>query len=175
MHICRLVDMQNKSYDSSVRTDERNAAICSSSIHTKLSRRGSKEAVQCAMMKLVGDEKRAAKKREVVQDAKKSERLARQKETWRKPMKSEDDDQMGSGGASSSTASPMEVTRADVQNKSSEKDIRMDKVEEKENSEADCKRAKLTCLNFASQDLRCIRGEAEVRGKFIKEKKAKVA
>ncbi len=64
MHICRLVDMQDKSYDSSVRTDERNAAICSSSIHTKLSRRGSKEAVQCAMMKLVGDEKRVAKKRD---------------------------------------------------------------------------------------------------------------
>ena len=52
MHICRLVDMQDKSYDSSVGIDERNAAICSSSIHTKLSRRGSEQAAQCAMMKL---------------------------------------------------------------------------------------------------------------------------
>ena len=68
MHICRLVDMQDKSYDSSVGIDERNAAICSSTIHTKLSRRGSEEAVQCAMMKL-WEMKRGWERREEEKDS----------------------------------------------------------------------------------------------------------
>ncbi len=60
-------------------------------------------------------------------------------------MRGEDDDQMGSGGASSSAASPEGVTRADVHDKSHEQDTDMSKVEEKDDYEADCKRAKLTC------------------------------
>jgi hypothetical protein len=62
-NICTLIYVQVKSYDSSVGIEERNAAICSSSISTKLSRRGSEQAVQCTVVTLSEDERGWVRKR----------------------------------------------------------------------------------------------------------------
>ena len=73
-HICTLINVQVKSCDSSVGIEERNAAICSSSISTKISRRGSEQAVQCAVVKLLGDERgREQKRRRRIQKKKRSQ------------------------------------------------------------------------------------------------------
>ena len=72
-NICTLIYVQVKSYDSSVGIEERNAAICSSSISTKLSRRGSEQqAVQCTVVTLLEDER--VGEEEKAKDSKKKRR-----------------------------------------------------------------------------------------------------